>query len=431
MSLVISSPQDSVQNRKNSVLFQWDTSLTNQYAYEFQYKLSTSDTWNTLGKKNGTQHSAFIDLSSLMDGVLYHYRIVVYYNTDDSVGSLYRGYEISQAYSIILHTNRIGTLKIKVNEVRTEEIPLYNESDKEAPRFKIQVGTPHEVTYTYSYTTAVYNYISGYESIPYILYSYNQIIPIYSGGAIAYYYYSHQNVYGYRSYAVYEPKTEYAYNIVNYNYRTPDKLSISNFNINHEADDFVSDFKIKIKDNEDAKRLLHDYGAFYYTNIVPDGYREDRYSYLYFIPEKWDYAYNLTYPYYEHKSYNYVSGYYYYKSGSHTEYYVSGTNTTYEQHSATYEYIYTYYVRVDHYIGGVIAYTDYAARGGKGTATRYWYTSYTYNTYGSKQVDDYSKGTFYSYNWLLYMYYQYYYNVYQDHYSYGYTYSNYTYAPNT
>lgn len=361
MSLVISSPQDSVQNRKNSVLFQWDTSLTNQYAYEFQYKLSTSDTWNTLGKKNGTQHSAFIDLSSLMDGALYHYRMAIYYNTDDNVGSLYRGYELSQAYSIILHTNKIGTLKIKVNEVRTEEIPLYNETNKEAPRFKVQIGTPSQ------------------ESSD----------------------------------------------------RVANNLSVSNFDINGEAVDFISDFKIKIKDGEDAKRLLHDYGTFYYTNIVPDGYREDRYSYLYFVPEKWDYAYNLTYPYYEHKSYNYVSGYYYYKSGSHTEYYVSGSNTTYEKHSASYVYAYTYTERYDHYQGGVIAYSTYRIISTTGTGTRYWYTSYTYNTYGSKQVDDYSRGTFYSYNWLLYMYYQYYYNVYQDHYSYGYTYSNYTYAPNT
>ena len=141
MSLEISSPNDVVENRKNAVLMTWISETPGQVAYEFQFKPSTSTAWSTLGKVNGTAQSAYIDLSALTDGMLYHYRLAVYYEHTDSIGVDYKITELSPAYSLVLTTNRLGILKIKTGELPSdvEQTPLYDEANKTGPKIKVKI----------------------------------------------------------------------------------------------------------------------------------------------------------------------------------------------------------------------------------------------------------------------------------------------------
>ena len=355
MALSIDSPQDDIANRKNSVLISWSSETQGQVAYEFMYKLSTSESWSTLGKVNGTAKSAYVDLSSLYDGTLYHYRLAVYYQHNDSVGIDYKITELSPAYSLVLTTNRLGILKIKTGELPAdlEQIPLYDEANKSGSKLKVKIEDT--------------------------------------------------------------------------------KVALGSFNNNGEIDDFQSDFKIKIKTDEAAKRAIREYGNFYYTTIESRAYRANRYSYLYFVPQKWDYAYDHGYYYYELRSYSYISGY-------HTEYSYTWYENVYDYTSYENKYWYSYTTED----GPAAQHHYYQTAEGYKDGKKYYYSQIVYyyvqhyktvNVYYTQATDHYktvshdvyNNVTDYSYNWKLYQYYEYYYNVYQDHYKYGYDYYGYAY----
>ena len=109
MSVTLTAPLDAVVNRKNNVTFTWTTSLNGQYAHELQYRLKTATSWSTKGKTNNTGRSASINLSDLIDGSEYYYRLILYYDYKDAAGSIYKGYEYSQAYTLVPCTTRIGS----------------------------------------------------------------------------------------------------------------------------------------------------------------------------------------------------------------------------------------------------------------------------------------------------------------------------------
>ena len=365
MSVTVTAPKNSVVNRKNNVTITWTTTLQGQNAYEVQYKLTTSSSWNTFGKVSSTARSAAINMSGLTDGTKYHYRLILYHNYTDTVGVIYTGYEISEAYTIIPVTNQLGTLKIKVASNSTEEIPLYSETNKGGAKIKIRLNN----------TSTVFG-------LP------DTGITTEMGGRL----------------------------------RTRTSSTATTNSIKPTA-------------------------TFSASGIKPAGYIDNRYSFQYYVPEKWNYAYQYATkyagyyePYKTGQTYSYHSGYYYIRTDTwYTTDYATGSYSV--KHSSNYQVI--------HYHSYNVPYQYSPGPGQYGTAyrtesvyaytengTNYWYTtySYTYISGYTKHSNDvygnlYSYADIYSYR-PAYAYYtfQYYYRQYAARYAYQYAYSRYTYS---
>ena len=366
MAVTISAPKDSVVNRKNNVSFTITTSLSGLNAYEFVYRLKTASSWSTKGKTSisaASSISVSVNLSDLIDGAEYYYRFILYYDYKDGEGTVYKGYEYSQAYTLVPCTNRVGRLRIKTDN-SIEELPLYSETNKSGPKIKV-------------------------------------------------------------------------------------KIASNSVGISNNADN-SSTLASRLRTNTGTtgkKTSIRGSGSFAYSNIKPSGELDNRYRYTYYVPEKWDYAYNYNWQYagfYESyntgSSYSYVSGHYYIRTDTwYSTNYATGSYS--QQHSSSYQKIhyttvhytekvqpspnYWYYRTIyeNHY-----AYTE--------NGTNYWYTTYYYDYIsGYNTHTNTVYGDLYSYQWIYgyrpaysYYSYQYYYKQYNAHYNYNYYYSHYSYS---
>ena len=199
--------------------------------------------------------------------------------------------------------------------------------------------------------------------------------------------------------------------------------------------------------NTETTNSIKSTATFTYSGIKPAGYIDNRYSFQYYVPEKWNYAYQYATkyagyyePYKTGQTYSYHNGYYYIRTDTWytTDY---ATDSYSVKHSSNYQII--HYTRVSYnykvqpsptywYYG--TKYEDHYAYTENGT--NYWYTtySYTYISGYTKHTNDvygdkYAYADIYSYR-PAYAYYtfQYYYRQYAAHYAYQYAYSRYTYS---
>lgn len=422
MAVSITSPQDSIQNRKSNITFTW-TALAGQTAYEFQYKLITDSTWSTLGKTNSTNSSASLNLNALIDGTKYYYRFIIYYTKSDSVGVVYTGYEVSQAYTIVFTATRLGTLKIKTSAANTEEIPLYSETNKSGPKIKVRLSNN---------ATAITTFDDG---IPEMSGKLKTIV-----GDILIYTYGGQ--YAYSDYSVIKtsirPTNQYNFAYSNIK---PSGYIQSRYSEAYDTNGYKYDKTYSY--SKSGNKYDRTYSYAYNYNYV-SGYNTLYQLYYYTYDTGQYYQYIKGY-YYDHTdtwytSYQYISGHTQHSESYQKIHYTRVSYNYYEQVSPTYWYYGTAYQ--DHY-----AYTE--------NGTRYWYTddystgytphssvvygttfdyakkyNYAYSkayyepVYGTKN-DKYTYGYYkYNYTYTDYNYYKYNY----DYTAYKYKYSNYTYA---
>lgn len=128
---VILSPLSDIINLSEATepVVNWQTSTEGQEAYELQYKFKKSDVWSTCGKV----YSATARQTSLMaiynlvgvDFYEVYYRIVIYYNGNNTLGYI-QGKEVSDAYSLVFRHGIANTLKL-YDGAGTLSYPLYDE----------------------------------------------------------------------------------------------------------------------------------------------------------------------------------------------------------------------------------------------------------------------------------------------------------------
>ena len=146
MALTIITPKNAVVDRTANTTIRWTTTLSfsDITEYDFQYRLKTAGSWSSTGRTAAPSNFSrlvikFDDLG-LIDGYEYYYRLILYYQATDSAGIIYTAREVSLPCSIVVHSRRIGRLRIKVGYGDVETVPLYENTNNTNLKNRIKIS---------------------------------------------------------------------------------------------------------------------------------------------------------------------------------------------------------------------------------------------------------------------------------------------------